>query len=121
MACVSAILAMNFMLFYDTILSDHMLDMEVSDKYIGFIFALGCFAYTIFCPFVGLILHKGMPKVFLTQFAFCMAFISLILMGPSEVLGLPNKVAIIIPGMFLLGMSNSFIFVPLLPEIIDAV
>ena len=65
MACISSIFAMIFMLFYDTILSDHLIYLGVSESVIGYVFALGCLVYAIFCPIVGH-LANHVPKIFLT-------------------------------------------------------
>ncbi len=87
-ALISSIFAMNVMLFYNTIYSDQLISMGVSQDYIGYIFALGCLVYSIFCPIVGY-LSKYMPKIYLTQISFLVTFVSLIMFGPSQVLGFP--------------------------------
>ena len=123
MAAVSSIFAMVFMLFIDTIYSVYLVkEAGVGEDYIGYVFALGCGVYSIFSPIVG-ILCKYIPKLFLTQFAFIMSFISLILLGPSIVLniGQDHKGIYSIIGNGVLGFAVSFIFVPLLSEIVDAV
>lgn len=64
MACVSSIIAMIIMLFYDTIYSDRLLELEVSKnlvgnyfyldfEFTGYIMALACLSYTISTPIVG--------------------------------------------------------------------
>ena len=111
---------MIFMLFMDTIYSNYLISIGVSEKNIGYFFALACFVYSICAPLVG-ILCKYISKPYLTQFAFIMSFIALTLYGPSEVLGLPPKLWIMIVGNAALGFAISFIFVPLLSEIIEAV
>jgi hypothetical protein len=45
----------------------------------------------------------------------------LLLTGPSELLGFPQSLTMILIGFNLLGFSISFIFVPLLSEVVDAV
>jgi len=119
-SAVSSIFAMVFMLFMDTIYSNYLISFGVSEKNIGYFFALSCLVYSIFSPLVGMLCNY-IAKPYLTQFAFVMSFFSLILFGPSEVLGFPPKLWIMIVGNALLGLAVSFIFVPLLAEIIDAV
>ena len=41
--------------------------------------------------------------------------------GPSQILNLPENINLMIAGMAALGLSMSFIFAPILPEIMDAV
>jgi MFS family permease len=50
-----------------------------------------------------------------------MSFFSLLLYGPSQFLGFPQSLTLMIIGNALLGFAVSFIFVPLLGEIIEAV
>lgn len=52
-AVISAVFAMMFMLFYDSILSVRMESMGVADTNIGFMFALDPFFYALSSPFVG--------------------------------------------------------------------
>lgn len=78
MASVSSIFAMIFMLFMNTSYSNYLLSVGVDKDYVGYIFALGCFVYSVCSPIVGL-LCKCIPKIYMTQFAFIMSFFSLIL------------------------------------------
>lgn len=119
-ACVSSIFAMIFMNFYDSIYSNYLISAGISKDYIGYFFTLVCAVNAIFSPIVGY-LCKFIPKPYLTQFAFLMSFISLILFGPSEILRFPQSLTLMIWGNILNGFANSFIFVPLPAEIIDAV
>jgi hypothetical protein len=65
MASFSAMLAMVFMLFYDTIYSNYLISIGVSEGHIGYFFALGCGVYSFSAPLVGYI-SKFVPKVYLT-------------------------------------------------------
>ncbi len=65
LASFSAMLAMILMLFYDTIYSNYLISIHVSEDYIGYFFAVGCGVYSISAPFVGYI-SKFVPKVYLT-------------------------------------------------------
>ena len=82
MASISSIFAMIFMLFSDTIYSNYLISVGVSENYIGYFFALMCAVYAIFSPIVG-VLCKYIPKIVLTQISFLFAFTSLLLFGPS--------------------------------------
>jgi MFS family permease len=119
-SAVSSMFAMIFMLFMDTIYSNYLILVGVPETSVGYFFALACLVYSIFAPLVG-ILCNYIAKPYLTQFAFIMSFVSLILFGPSQVLGIPQKLWIMILGNALNGFAVSFVFVPLLAEIIDAV
>lgn len=65
MASISSIFAMIFMLFMDTILSNYLLKIGVGEDYIGYVFALPCFIYSVSAPIVGY-LCKFVPKLYLT-------------------------------------------------------
>ena len=79
-SAVSSIFAMVFMLFMDTIYSNYLISFGVSEKNIGYFFALSCLVYSIFSPLVGMLCNY-IAKPYLTQFAFVMSFFSLILFG----------------------------------------
>ena len=120
MACFSSIIAMIVNLFYETILTDQLITIGTSYSVIGFIYALGCFTYAITTPLVGF-LCKYVTKMFLTEFALVMSFVSLLLFGPSKAFEFDESLKLMVVGMGLLGFACAFIFAPLLPEIIDAV
>jgi MFS family permease len=73
----------------------------------------------VICTFlVGYVSEKLSKRVFISV-SFVGCIISLILMGPSYYLGLPNQLWILIVGMGLQGASLGFIFIPILPEMIE--
>eukprot|EP00347_Sterkiella_histriomuscorum_P004444 403360434 len=120
MASISSIFAMIFMLFYDTILSDQLLEIGVSKNLVGYMFGLMSLIYTLSSPIAGWLCQK-LKKIYITQLAFILASISLFFFGPSQLLSFPDQLWPMIIGMILLGFACALIFVPLLPEIIDAV
>ncbi|TNV82635.1 hypothetical protein FGO68_gene1456 [Halteria grandinella] len=121
MAIVSAMFAMMFMLFFDGILTMHLIsDMDINENEAGYFFALICATYAFSSPFVG-ILAQFVPRKWLTFFSFCVASLALLMLGPSKLFGFPDSIYLSSVGLALLGCSCSVIFVPLLPEIIDAI
>ncbi len=99
MACVSSIIAMIIMLFYDTIYADRLIEIGVSKNlvgnyfspsqlFIGYIMALACLSYTISTPIVGW-LSKKIKKIYVTQLSFAVAAVSLLMFGPSHYLDFP--------------------------------
>jgi hypothetical protein len=44
---------------------------------------------------------------------------SILLVGPSKFLHIPDKIVIIFIGMFLVGFFAAFMFVPIIPELIE--
>ena len=91
----------------------------IDEYYHGFILSVDSITYVICTFLVGYISDKLSKRVFISL-SFGACIISLILMGPSYYLGLPNQIWILIVGMGLQGASLGFIFIPILPEIIEA-
>ena len=82
--------------------------------------AIGCFTYAFASPLVGVLCQK-IKRRYITCMAFILCAISLFLLGPSKMLGLPETLGLTLAGIGFLGFSVAFLFVPLLPEIIAAV
>ena len=100
MASVSSMFSMIFMLFFDSILSDHLkYEQDVNENsigkqpivliinnYLGYFFALVCLTYAISSPFIGY-LTKFIDRKYVTCSSFFIATISLFMFGPSYLLG----------------------------------
>ena len=93
-------MAMILMIFYETIYSNNLLDIGMSEDYIGklidlFILAIGYFfmsgslVYFVSCPLIGY-MCKFMPKIYILQVAFLLASISLFMFGPSKIFLMPQ-------------------------------
>ncbi len=65
LACISSMIALICMQFYLPILTDHLLELGISQSYIGLILAMSTFVYAVNCPFVGVISRK-IRKLYLT-------------------------------------------------------
>lgn len=118
----SAVIAMVFMMFFNGILSTHLnKSVGVSEDSVGFILAIGAFAYALSSPLVSII-FKNTPRRYVALLAFVLATVALFIFGPSHFLGFPpDSLAFLIPGLALLGIAIALIFVPLLTEIIASV
>ena len=120
-AIISSMFAMIFMLFYEPVLANYLINhYGVSKDVVGYYFSIGCFTYALASPFVGLLCAK-IPRRYVTLSAFLMVAISMFLLGPSELMHFPDKLGMTLTGIGCLGFSVSFVFVPLLPEIVSAV
>lgn len=83
MSVLSAVLAMVFMLFFESILTMHLInDMKLSENTAGYFFGLICATYAISSPFVGC-LTTFISRKWLTFSAFLIAFVALLMFGPS--------------------------------------
>jgi MFS family permease len=91
----------------------------VAEAYHGLIMAVSFVTYLGSCMFVGEIISLLPKRVFMTV-SFTICILALLLLGPSRILGLPNSVYILIGGQALLGIGMGFVFIPIMPEMIDA-
>ena len=62
-----------------------------------------------------------MPKRLFILTSFVIMTIALFLFGPSQLLGLPNMNSIFYAGYALLGVAQGFLFLPIIPEVLDAI
>lgn len=76
MPLLSCILGTIFLLFSEPIISDHLIELGLSEDYIGFIFAGSCLSYAISAPVVGF-LTKTFSKESLTLFAYILSAMAL--------------------------------------------
>jgi hypothetical protein len=119
MPLVSCILGTVFLLFSEPIISDHLIELGLSEDYIGFIFAGSCLSYAISAPIVGY-LTNIFSKESLTLFAYILSAIALCIQGPSKVLGIEQNLHMTVSGFIFLGGMEAFIFVPLMPILIES-
>ena len=81
-AGIAGVFGMIAMNFFNPIYTDHLLEIGVPEKYIGFFFGLACLIYIIMCPIVGY-MTCFVNKVYMMQLSLLVSFIALILCGPS--------------------------------------
>ena len=94
---------------------------KVSEDNMGKVLSLAAVFYIISSNIVGKIINKAPRRVFILL-CFILIFISNILMGPSYALSLTAYVSpLFFIGQGLNGFSQGFLFIPVLPEIMDAV
>jgi MFS family permease len=117
---ISGSFAMLFLVCFDSILSLRLKEFHVEDAHIGYVFAVPCLCYAFCSIYVGT-LCKYMHRRNVTLLAFMFNTFALCVLGPSEMLHLPNNVFILLCGLALLGVAHAFIIVPLVPEIIHAI
>ena len=118
--------SMICLLFFESTLADYLKEnFKIGEKENGLIFAIPCLFYAGSSPFVSM-LTKRMQRRLIIFLAFMLNVVALFMMGPSELLGFPSTLAehaewLVFSGLALNGISISFIFVPLLPEILYVV
>jgi MFS family permease len=95
-------------------------DFGLTDSEVGYVFAIPCLTYATSSIFVSYIVSKY-PRRLIIFSSFLMFSVSLLLLGPSMMLGMPNYLWILIIGYGINGCAQGFIYTPLLPEIIDTI
>lgn len=94
--------------------------MEIKEDYVGYILAIPAAAYILSSIFVNKFIDLVPRRIFIAG-TFLIYFLATLLLGPSELLSFPKEVYIFMIGYFLSGVAQGFIFIPILPEVIDAV
>jgi MFS family permease len=90
----------------------------LGEEYVGFVFAVNSIAYFTCC----LLFHKLCGKIsrkFLFTFSLFSAGLTMFLFGPSILIQLPNNYWLTIVAFLLLGIIQTFFFIPLIPEMIE--
>jgi DHA1 family solute carrier family 18 vesicular amine transporter 1/2 len=109
-----------FTSYNSSFLSIILEDFGFSSSTTGYVMAIPMLTYTLSSIAVTYLV-KYIPRRLFIFISFVITSISLILVGPSPLLGLPYTLWILIIGYALGGVGQGFTFIPLLPEIIDSV
>jgi MFS family permease len=92
----------------------------VEEEYHGFIISMPALFFIISGNLVGAIVHKA-PRRFFILSAFFLIGISNFMMGPSDLFSLPRELWIYFIGYAINGFAQGFVFIPILPEVLEAV
>ncbi len=117
-SCSMVMLFVSFKQAFMTVVLEHSYDVPI--QYHGWIIAMPAMFYIISANVVGSIIDKAPRRIFMLL-AFVFIAISNFLMGPSKILHLPPQLWIFFIGYGINGISQGFIFIPILPEVIEAV
>ena len=91
----------------------------IPEQYNGLILALPCLTYALSSAVVSMIMGRFPRRLFILA-AFLLLSVSTIMQGPSEMLHFPDN-GLVLAGLALSGIAQGFIFIPLLPDAIEAV
>lgn len=117
-AILSVFMCIICMMFFEPLLTNHLISLDVEVYQIGFFFCCGTLSYCVFGPLVGYFARFVQEKRYLTQFALIITTISLACFGPSAILGFPQSITIMCIGLMLTGLAMSLAVVPIIPELI---
>jgi MFS family permease len=94
-------------------------EKHVPEVYHGVIVSISSLFYVAFTILVGYVIDKFPKRLFiLVSFGGCA--LAMLLTGPSYLLGMPNKLWILCIGQALQGAFLGLIFIPIMPEMIEA-
>jgi MFS family permease len=118
LALLACAIGMYNISFFTPFLSIKLKDYGISDTGIGYCFLLASFPYfvaTIVCPLI----FKNIPRKLQFIICFVVSGVSFMFMGPSTLVGLPDKVWIVLLGLSIIGFIQALVFIPCLPEAIE--
>lgn len=120
-ALVSIMFSLNLFSFVDTILADNLEEIfHMNSSLISVVYASQCFGFLLTSPFPHRLLEK-FNSIEIMLVTMIIQVLACFMLGPSEVLHLPNYLWISIPGLILGGMSFPFTIVAAYQELYDAV
>lgn len=94
-------------------------EKHVPVQYNGIIVSYGSLIYLGTTLITGQISHL-MPKRLFKAFTFVLISIGLFLMGPSQLLNLPDHLWIFLIGQGIVEGAQGFLFIPIIPELIES-
>jgi len=104
-AFASCLIVCFFMSYQSAFLTDVLREEKgVPEVWNGPILALPCLTYTISCILVNFIVGK-VPRRLLILISFLLLAFSMILQGPSLVLGLPDNIGLVLTGFAINGIA----------------
>jgi MFS family permease len=103
--------------FFEPILTIHLVDLGMSETNAGYGVSTNCFTYAFGAILAGC-LCSVMNRRYVMLWSCLLCALSLFLVGPCGLIGLPEKPLIIFIGLAFLGVGCAGITVPIMPEMI---
>lgn len=99
-------------------MTPELVKIGVSESGAGYMLSIISFSYLIGCVLLPYTCGNTARK-WLFFLAFLGFTVSMLLIGPSKYLKLPPKVWMVLPGYPILGICQIFVFIPIIPEMIE--
>ena len=119
-AGLSSTLCFTFLEATPPVLALRLKKFHLTQQEIANFFTIFPAVFVISSYFSAQIMHK-LNKMKTLKNSLLFATISLFLQGPSQILQMPNSLAIMILAQILIGIVSPFLLVPNLPEMIAAI
>ena len=108
------------LMYMDPTLAVTLTDLGLKEANVGIAFAAMGFSFAIGSPVAGWLCKVSSKRIVIQSGLFCLAGSSL-LVGPSLLLNIPNKIWIIFLGCSLNSFFGAFMFVPVIPKIVEVI
>lgn len=116
----AAVMTMLIEYYIDPIIGKQMLELGVSEQNVGYIFAASGCAFGIGALVAGQLCQR-ISRIYVMLIGFIGMALSLLLIGPCQILHLPKKVWLMYIGVFIKSFFASFEFVTTIPELIATI
>lgn len=104
--------------FWTGFIAITLTDIGLTDSQVGYVFALMSFTYLISCLLLPCTCEHS-PRKFQFFGSFVLMGGCMLLMGPSKLLNIPVNKWIIISSFVPLGICQVFVFIPIIPEMLE--
>lgn len=104
--------------FWTGFIANTLTDVGLTDSQVGYVFALMSFTYLIACLLLPCTCEHS-PRKFQFFVSFVLMGGCMILMGPSKFLDIPVNKWIMISAFVPLGICQVFVFIPIIPEMLE--
>ena len=114
---LGCMMAMICLIFMDPTLSVRLTELGMNENNVGIAFAMMGMSFGLGASFAGWICTK-LSRLLVMQLGLLLLGASCLLIGPSVVLNLPNKIWIILIGVSANAFFGAWLVVPVTPQII---
>jgi MFS family permease len=104
--------------FFESFQSNIYHEYGIADENVGYIFGSQCFTYAVGCIVIPKLI-KSYPRKLVLASSFLFFATTLLLTGPSNMLGLPQSIYLILMGFPMSGFASAVFFIPVFPELIE--
>jgi hypothetical protein len=116
---ISQILVYMTVTFLQPTLAIHLTSFGYKELFVGLSFALPIIVYVVTCSFIYKLtkIYKKSGVIFM---GYGITSIGMLLVGPSQMLGLIDSEIITMVGLCIMGLGNAMIIIPVMPDMIEA-
>ena len=117
-AMILCFVGSSYSSFFEAFLSVTLSDRGMDPNMVGYIFGIDCFVFGL-CSVIYSYSCIKFPRKIVFVMGLLLAGFTFLLMGPSLLLELPNLNYFTVSSFFPLGLIQIFVFLPIIPEMIQ--